>query len=72
MEVGLGWNIIKPESEIVWYMHNGGTGGYSSILAMDTEKKIGIVILSNVSSFHNSAKNIDQLCLGLMKSQYKK
>ena len=72
IEVGLAWNIIKPESKLTWYLHNGGTGGYSSILAMDTENKIGIVILSNVSSFHNKARNIDQLCLGLMQNQYKK
>ncbi|MBO3118016.1 beta-lactamase family protein [Winogradskyella sp. DF17] len=72
MEVGLAWNIIKPEPKLTWYMHNGGTGGYSSIMAMDTENKIGIIILSNVSSFHNKARNIDQLCLGLMQNQYKK
>lgn len=70
MEVGLAWNIIKPKPELTWYMHNGGTGGYSSILAMDTENKMGVVILSNVSSFHNKARNIDQLCLGLMQHQY--
>ena len=72
MEVGLAWNIIKPEPKLTWYMHNGGTGGYSSIMAMDSENKIGIIILSNVSSFHNKARNIDQLCLGLMQNQYKK
>lgn len=72
MALGLAWNIIKPEPKLTWYMHNGGTGGYSSILAMDTENKIGVVILSSVSSFHKNARNIDQLCLGLMKNQYKK
>lgn len=71
MEVGLAWNKIKPDSQHTWYMHNGGTGGYSSILAMDTDNKIGIVILSTVSGFHSQNRNIDQLCLGLMNNQYK-
>ena len=70
MEVGLAWNIIKPDAEHTWYMHNGGTGGYSSIMALDTESKNGVIILSNVSSFNMNARNIDQLCLGLMQTQY--
>lgn len=72
MKVGLAWNIVQPEPNVSWHMHNGGTGGYSSILAMDVEKKTGIVILSNVSSFHMNARNIDQLCMFLMKNQYTK
>ena len=71
MEIGLAWNIIQPDSELTWYMHNGGTGGYTSIMAIDTANKNGIIILSNVSSFSPAARNIDQLCLGLMKTLYK-
>lgn len=70
MEVGLAWNIIKPDAAHTWFMHNGGTGGYSSIMALDTENKNGIIILSNVSSFNMNARNIDQLCLALMQTQY--
>jgi len=72
MNVGLAWNIIQPEPELTWYMHNGGTGGYSSIMAFDTDNKNGIIILSNVSAFNQNARKIDQLCLGLLKSFYKK
>ena len=70
MEVGLAWNIIQPDSTQTWQMHNGGTGGYTSIMALDTDSQNGIIILSNVSAFHPKSRNIDQMCLGLMKSQY--
>ena len=70
MEVGLAWNIIKPDTEHTWHMHNGGTGGYTSIVALDNDNKNGIIILSNVSAFNEHARNIDQICLGLMKTQY--
>ena len=68
IKTGLGWHIIKtgPDKEIYW--HNGGTGGYSSSVAMDTELKNGIIILSNVSAYNPDMKNIDNLCFELMKS----
>jgi CubicO group peptidase (beta-lactamase class C family) len=67
MDMGLGWHIIKqkPEGELFW--HNGGTGGYRSSMAVDVENKYGIVILSNISAFHNNADKIDFLCFQLMK-----
>ncbi|MDN3593552.1 serine hydrolase domain-containing protein [Zunongwangia endophytica] len=70
MEVGLAWKILKPDPENKWYMHNGGTSGYSTMFALDIENEIGIIILSNVSTFNENARNIDQLCLELMQSQY--
>lgn len=74
MEVGLAWKIIQPYSELKrqWYAHNGGTGGYSSLIALDIEKRSGIIVLSNVSTFNNNTNNIDQLCFELMKTQYEK
>lgn len=70
MKVGLAWNIIEPDSVHTWYMHNGGTGGYTSIMALDEDNKNGIIILSNVSAFNKNSRNIDKLCLELMKTQY--
>ncbi|WP_028298223.1 serine hydrolase [Olivibacter sitiensis] len=46
--LGLGWHILKAEWGKDIYWHNGGTGGYSSSMAMDTINSTGIVILSNV------------------------
>ena len=67
IDVGLGWHIINSEkSENKWHWHNGGTGGYTSSMALDIKNKIGLVILSNVSAFNPFQGNIDQLCFELM------
>lgn len=67
-DVGLGWFIINRKNGDKWYWHNGGTGGYSSSMALDIEQKNGIIILSNISSYHENFRNIDKLCFSLMKS----
>jgi len=68
LDVGLGWHIIKTDSGDLWHWHNGGTGGYSSSMAIDMENKTGIVILSNISAFHRERAKIDDLCFELMKN----
>ena len=67
MKIGLGWHILKSENEFKWIWHNGGTGGYSSSIVLDVEKKNGVIILSNVSAFNPKMNNIDKLSFGLMK-----
>ncbi|TCI92278.1 serine hydrolase domain-containing protein [Tenacibaculum sp. M341] len=49
--VGLGWGIYESE-DFSLLAHDGGTGGFSSILIMDKNKKIGVLILSNVEDYH--------------------
>lgn len=44
--IGLGWHYIRPAGKAVLF-HSGGTGGYSSYLAIDTGQKIAVVLLSN-------------------------
>ena len=68
MSIGLGWHILKRKNggELIW--HNGGTGGYTSSMALDLENKNGIIILSNVSAFNKEMGNIDQLCFGLINT----
>ena len=66
MSIGLGWHILKRKNggKLIW--HNGGTGGYTSSMALDLENKNGIIILSNVSAFNKKMGDIDQLCFGLI------
>ena len=61
-----GWHVIKTRSgsELIW--HNGGTGGYSSSMALDLDKKNAVIILSNVSAFNPKMANIDTLCFSLI------
>lgn len=52
LSVGLAWHVLtlsKDEPPIVW--HNGGTGGYSSFVAFCKERKVGVVLLSNTTSY---------------------
>ena len=43
--IGLAWHVQKKgETEITW--HNGATGGYHSLVALDRAHGVGVVILS--------------------------
>ena len=44
--IGLGWNLPQSGNGIQY--HGGGHLGYSSFLAWDSERKIGVVVLMNV------------------------
>jgi CubicO group peptidase (beta-lactamase class C family) len=45
MRIGLAW--ITTDKGIVW--HNGGTGGYRSFIGFTTDRRHGVVILSDTS-----------------------
>ncbi|MEL6534668.1 MAG: serine hydrolase domain-containing protein [Bacteroidota bacterium] len=49
--MGLGWVIIEEEDFTI-HLHDGGTGGFSSLLLLDKQKRIGVVVLSNVENYH--------------------
>ena len=72
MNIGLGWHIIKSKSNNKLYWHNGGTGGYTSSMSIDTKSKIGVIILSNVSAYSPNSGNIDKLCFELIETLNKK
>jgi CubicO group peptidase (beta-lactamase class C family) len=64
MEIGLGWlKRSKKGSEIIW--HNGGTGGYRSFVGFDPKARVGIVILTNVST----TAGVDDLGFYLLDSE---
>ena len=67
IDLGMGWHIIKSESGKNVHWHNGGTGGYTSSMAIDTEGKNAVIILTNVSAFNPKMGQIDQLCFALTK-----
>ena len=48
-EIALAWIVPKVEGhEIYW--HNGGTGGYRSFIGWDAKTRVGVVVLSNMST----------------------
>jgi len=68
MDIGLGWHLLKKQATTTWYWHNGGTGGYTSSITLDPKNKNAVIILSNVSAFHQNLGNIDLLCFALMNT----
>lgn len=71
MKIGLGWHILKSKSGEDLFWHNGGTGGYSSSMAVNIHKKTAVIILSNLSAFHLKMGNIDKLCFELINETKK-
>jgi CubicO group peptidase (beta-lactamase class C family) len=65
---GLAWGIVKSESGAKWYWHNGGTGGYTSSMIIDTEKENSVIVLSNLTALGEMANNVMNLCPELMKT----
>lgn len=51
--VGLGWGI-SDYNGFSLLQHDGGTGGFSSILFIDKSNKISVLVLSNVEDYHET------------------
>jgi CubicO group peptidase (beta-lactamase class C family) len=48
-DIALAWIVAKKDGrEIYW--HNGGTGGYRSFIGFDPKSRVGVVLLSNMST----------------------
>jgi len=65
LDIGLGWFIYKPKGDSSFYWHNGGTGGYSSSMAINVESRQSVIILTNVGGKN---KSVDNACVALMKA----
>ena len=71
LDIGLGWLIPYSKSGAVWHGHMGGTGGYSSIMLLNIKRKNGIIILSNVSAYHEYSHNLMEMAQGFMEMMEK-
>jgi len=49
LEVGLGWTISSVHDREI-AAHEGGTGGFRSLVGYDPKERIGVVVLSNAST----------------------
>jgi CubicO group peptidase (beta-lactamase class C family) len=47
MEQALGWEVFHPEPGREIVMHDGGTGGFRSSLALEPAKQTAVVVLAN-------------------------
>lgn len=57
--IGMGWHFGGGRN--AWLWHNGGTGGSSSFMAFNPEKKLAVVVLSN------AAISVDDLARDIME-----
>ena len=49
MQIAYAWHVqTKNGNSIIW--HNGGTGGYRTYMGYDPKTRVGVVVLSNISS----------------------
>lgn len=70
--VALGWEMFEiggSACSINWYHKTGGMGGYSSAIVMDINTRIGVVLLSNISSYHKN-ENTLQLGVDILKQVF--
>jgi serine-type D-Ala-D-Ala carboxypeptidase/endopeptidase len=62
VQVGLGWLVVRspePAGPLLW--HNGGTNGFRSFAAVQRDRDVAVVVLSN------SARSVDRLGLRLVR-----
>jgi CubicO group peptidase (beta-lactamase class C family) len=59
--IGLGWGIINDGNFNV-LTHDGGTGGFTSLMMLDKNLKTAIIVLSNVNNY---SQETSQLCNSL-------
>jgi len=66
--VALGWHIKKGFLKDDLYWHNGGTGGYSSCITLNTNTQNSVIVLTNISTFSQNTEKVDDICFKLMKT----
>ena len=49
VKIGLGWVVSDYGNDVKLVWHNGGTEGFSTVMAINPRKKIGCVVLTNKS-----------------------
>jgi CubicO group peptidase (beta-lactamase class C family) len=49
VEIALAWMVAQREGREI-FLHNGGTGGYRSFIGYDPKSRVGVVVLSNMST----------------------
>lgn len=64
-DVAINWFVHKNGN---YYFHGGATRGYRSMLILDEKNKNGVVVLSNVSCYHENSLMIRELGVDLLSS----
>ncbi|MEZ4983631.1 MAG: serine hydrolase [Saprospiraceae bacterium] len=67
--MGLGWwhNLEDANNTFIW--HAGSSGGYTAFVGFSKSKKKAVVILSNISSSHPSARAESRIPIPILLGQ---
>ncbi|MEA2236326.1 MAG: hypothetical protein QOC81_1050 [Thermoanaerobaculia bacterium] len=60
LSIALGWHIFTTPAGNEVVLHNGATGGYRSFVGFEPKKRVGVVVLTNIST------SVDDLAGGLL------
>lgn len=66
-KMGLGWHRQQSVEKMIIWWHNGGTGGYSSFLAIDLKHQTGVVVLSNHGDAMAGRFDVDKIGMNLLR-----
>ena len=66
LSMGLAWHISTLPNGQVLYLHNGGTGGYTSFIGFDKTKQTGLAILSNYGDAMNNDFSVDEMGIAIL------
>jgi CubicO group peptidase (beta-lactamase class C family) len=66
-KMGLGWYLTLNDDDVVIWK-NGLTGGYSAFIAFNPEKRVGVVLLSNVALFRPFYDYVDNTIVNFLFS----
>jgi D-alanyl-D-alanine-carboxypeptidase/D-alanyl-D-alanine-endopeptidase len=66
-KMGLGWYLTLNDDDVVIWK-NGLTGGYSAFIAFNPEKRVGVVLLSNVALFRPFYDYVDDTIVNFLFS----
>ena len=50
LSIALGWHVFTTPAGNEVFLHNGGTGGYRSFVGFEPKKRVGVVVLTNIST----------------------
>lgn len=67
MFLGYGWHGLKRAGDVNWYFHNGGTNGYTATILMEPIGKNAVIILTNLSAYHDFSPYIDRVAMEVME-----
>jgi len=66
IDLAYGWQIFRGDG-VVWYFHNGGSGGYHSNITMDLQKKCAVIMFANCT-YEPTERYLEKISWKILKT----